>query len=75
MKPDAARVVYDRDYDEFSVRYYANNQDLGEGPRSYHGNDWQDAIDTACHEVGAANVQLRNCPKAAHTHLATKHGG
>lgn len=46
-----AEVRYNSEYDEFQVHHYKDGKHLGEGPVSYHGDDKQDAIDTAKHSI------------------------
>jgi hypothetical protein len=46
-----AEVRYNKDYEEYSVHHYAHGKHMGEGPVSYHGNDKEDAKNTAEHEV------------------------
>ena len=46
-----AEVRYNSNYQEYSVHHYAHGKHMGEGPVSYHGNDKEDATNTAEHEV------------------------
>lgn len=50
-----AEVRYNKDYEEYSVHHYKHGKHLGEGPVSYHGNDKEDAKNTAEHEVKRHN--------------------
>ena len=47
-----AEVRYHPDWNEYQVHHYKDGKHLGEKNVSYHGDDKQDAIDTAKHEVG-----------------------
>lgn len=40
-------VRYNNEYDEYSAHPYKEGKHMGEGPVSYHGNDKEDAHDTA----------------------------
>ena len=42
-----AEVRYNSDYQEFQVHHYKDGKHMGEGPVSYHGDDKEDAHDTA----------------------------
>lgn len=42
-----AEVRYNPEYEEYQVHHYKDGKHAGEGPVSYHGNDKQDAHDTA----------------------------
>jgi hypothetical protein len=42
-----AEVRHNKEYDEFQVHHYENGKHMGEGPVSYHGDDKEDAHDTA----------------------------
>lgn len=46
-----AEVRYNPDYQEYQVHHYKDGKHMGEGPVSYHGDDKQDAHDTAKHEA------------------------
>jgi hypothetical protein len=41
------QVRYNPEYEEYQVHHYKDGKHLGEGPVSYHGDDKQEAIDTA----------------------------
>lgn len=55
-----AKVYHDKDWNEYQVHYYKHGKHMGEGPVSYHGNDKQDAHDTA--KAGIKHMD------ATHTH-------
>jgi len=42
-----AEVRHNKEYDEFQVHHYEDGKHMGEGPVSYHGDDKEDAMDTA----------------------------
>ena len=42
-----AEVRYNKEYDEYQVHHYEDGKHMGEGPVSYHGDDKEDAMDTA----------------------------
>ena len=42
-----AEVRHNKEYDEYQVHHYEDGQHMGEGPVSYHGDDKEDAMDTA----------------------------
>jgi hypothetical protein len=42
-----AEVRHNKEYDEYQVHHYEDGKHLGEGPVSYHGDDKEDAMDTA----------------------------
>jgi len=46
-----AEVRYNKEYGEYSVHHYKHGKHMGEGPVSYHGDDKEDAKNTAEHEV------------------------
>lgn len=46
-----AEVRYNPDYQEYQVHHYKDGKHMGEGPVSYHGDDKQDAHDTAKSEA------------------------
>lgn len=47
-----AEVRHSKEYNEYQVHHYKNGAHQGEGPISYHGDDKEDAHDTAKYEVG-----------------------
>ena len=42
-----SEVRYNKDWDEYQVHHYEDGKHMGEGPVSYHGDDKEDAMDTA----------------------------
>lgn len=42
-----AEVRHNKEYDEYQVHHYEDGKHMGEGPVSYHGDDKEDAHDTA----------------------------
>jgi hypothetical protein len=46
-----AEVRYSPDWQEYSVHHYKDGKHMGEGPVSYHGDDKEDAHDTAKSEA------------------------
>lgn len=42
-----AEVRHNKEWDEYQVHHYEDGKHLGEGPVSYHGDDKEDAHDTA----------------------------
>ena len=47
-----ADVRYSPEYQEYQVHHYKDGKHQGEGPVSYHGDDKEDAHNTAKHAVG-----------------------
>lgn len=52
-----AEVRYNPDYQEYQVHHYKDGKHMGEGPVSYHGDDKQDAHDTAKSEVAKRSTK------------------
>lgn len=46
-----AEVRYNSEYQEYQVHHYKDGKHMGEGPVSYHGDDKEDAHDTAKYSV------------------------
>jgi hypothetical protein len=42
-----AEIRHNKEYDEYQVHHYEDGKHMGEGPVSYHGDDKEDAMDTA----------------------------
>jgi hypothetical protein len=42
-----SEVRHNKEYDEYQVHHYEDGKHMGEGPVSYHGDDKEDAHDTA----------------------------
>jgi hypothetical protein len=42
-----AEVRHSKEWDEYQVHHYEDGKHMGEGPVSYHGDDKEDAMDTA----------------------------
>lgn len=53
-----AEVRHNKEWEEYQVHHYHNGKHLGEGPISYHGDDKEDAVDTAKHAV--KNMHVKN---------------
>ena len=54
-QPISAKVYKDTEWNEYQVHYFKNGKHMGEGPVSYHGDDKEDAQNTANHEVKRMN--------------------
>lgn len=50
-----AKVYKDPEYNEYQVHYFKDGKHMGEGPVSYHGDDKEDAQNTADHEIKRMN--------------------
>lgn len=46
-EPHRAEVRHNKEWEEYQVHHYENGKHMGEGPISYHGDDKEDAHDTA----------------------------
>lgn len=42
-----SEVRHSKEWDEYQVHHYEDGKHMGEGPVSYHGDDKEDAMDTA----------------------------
>ena len=52
-----AEVRYNSEYGEYQVHHYKDGKHMGEGPVSYHGDDKEDAHNTAKYEVAKRSVK------------------
>jgi hypothetical protein len=46
-EPHRSEVRHNKEWEEYQVHHYENGKHMGEGPVSYHGDDKEDAHDTA----------------------------
>ena len=65
-----AEVRHNAEWGEYQVHHYKDGKHMGEGPVSYHGDDKQDAHDTAKHEAEKRSVKSESLED---THLCAKH--
>lgn len=64
-----AEVRYNPDYQEYQVHHYKDGKHMGEGPVSYHGDDKQDAHDTAKSEVAKRSTVKEDLNEESHESL------